>query len=599
MNSLLIASAGESSADSLLIRKFAKWMGVQTQAIVIGDGADAAERLFDAASSDTCVALSADTLSAVYRSSKQPQELLRLIQSRCAALLVFGCIDSSQQGEALSWLTHEAIKGVIRTTADSEQKEFLMPSGARPFSRQLAGLCFSIAARGAEATFTFNVNATDVETILLANQEPAFITLQRGACRLFLIAGSDIPDIDLRLSRTNGIEEHYDRIIPLLIFLRTCCAQQCWRPSKGTARLIIDDPLLADRYGHLKYDALLDSMARKSYGTSIAFIPWNHRRTSRAWAAKLREKNANLTICIHGCDHTNREFASPDADILQCKASLAWLRMQNHHDRVGIAFEPVMVFPQGKFSTAAISALRRGGYLAAVNTTAFPTSENAPKPRMADFLRPAITCFDGFPVFLRHYPKRLIDFAFDLFLGKPCLIVEHHEYFKDGFGSFEEFISELYRIDPSLAWPPLSEQFVETYWIRHDRNGAPHVKFFTRRFMLKNTEPETRRFWLEKDEPDPSMIQAVLVDGRTVSFSSNDGHIEFEIQVGPYEERTIEVQDYPKVARKMKRPGIAYRTGVFFRRELSEFRDNALSKHPALLRAGKRAARRLKLTGDK
>jgi hypothetical protein len=65
--------------------------------------------------------------------------------------------------------------------------------------------------------------------------------------------------------------------------------------------------------------------------------------------------------------------------------------------------------------------LRASDYLAAVNTSCFPEDCAPDDLRLGDLLRPAITRFHGFPIFQRHYPKRGIDSACDLFLGKPAL----------------------------------------------------------------------------------------------------------------------------------------------------------------------------------
>ena len=80
--------------------------------------------------------------------------------------------------------------------------------------------------------------------------------------------------------------------------------------------------------------------------------------------------------------------------------------------------------------------------------------------KIADFLRPAITRYNGFPIFQRRYPRRLFDSAFDLFLGKPALVVEHHEYFRKGCGAMEEFVAGLYELEPALSWPTFDHSIV-------------------------------------------------------------------------------------------------------------------------------------------
>jgi hypothetical protein len=51
-------------------------------------------------------------------------------------------------------------------------------------------------------------------------------------------------------------------------------------------------------------------------------------------------------------------------------------------------------------------------------------------PLGPDLLDVAVTRYGGFPLFGRRYPRSLLPFALDLFMGKPALIAEHHEYFR-------------------------------------------------------------------------------------------------------------------------------------------------------------------------
>ena len=193
--------------------------------------------------------------------------------------------------------------------------------------------------------------------------------------------------------------------------------------------------------------------------------------------------------------------------------------MERHETRTGVAFEPVMVFPQGKFSTPAISALRASGYLAAVNTTCFPSYGEAEPLTIADFLRPAIMKFHGFPIFQRRYPRRLIDFAFDIFLWKPALIVQHHDDFRGGYRPFEEFVAGLHKLEPALSWGPLSEQLMESCMVRSVSERSIEVRFFTRQFKFKNLQTDRTAFTFSREEPSASAVSHVLVDGKSVPFS--------------------------------------------------------------------------------
>jgi len=88
----------------------------------------------------------------------------------------------------------------------------------------------------------------------------------------------------------------------------------------------------------------------------------------------------------------------------------------------------VMVFPQGKFSSVSLGILKSHNYLAAVNSTSMPYDlPDSHGLTLADLLAPAVSRYGDFPLFMRRYPGNLADFAFDLFLGKPALLVEHHD----------------------------------------------------------------------------------------------------------------------------------------------------------------------------
>ena len=456
MKTLIFVSVAAPSVQEQQVQKFMAWMGARTKSIVIDNKVEPIRQLLDESIAGCSWVITAETLSSIHKASSQSVSLRRFYEEQCASLLVFGCSDPARHSEALAWLTGGVINQVASLAENRDTENvFHMSHAGQLFSRQLAGLSFSVHRKVFRKAFKLNAAPSSMEAIMLSQDEPAFISLKIGSCQLFLLAGSETPDIEEPVSRDKGIEENYDQIIPFLIFLRSTFGQRCWHGPRSTARFIVDDPLLADRYGLLEYSALFGSMHRENYGTSIAFIPWNYRRTSRPWADTFLNKNANLSICVHGCDHTNREFEASDAALLEVKAGLALTRMEKHRERTGLPFERVMVFPQGRFSTSAILALRANQYLAAVNTTCFPSDDVPERLRMADFLRPAITQFYGFPIYQRRYPKRLIDSAFDIFLGKPALLVEHHQYLGDGCKKLEEYVRAMHRIEPELSWPTL------------------------------------------------------------------------------------------------------------------------------------------------
>jgi len=597
MKHLILAISGlEPAGQDQCLLAFAGLMGVPTKTVSIQDGRAFMQRLRDEFHAGIySLAMSAETLAVMNKASISDADLPKFIDGYSTELLVFGCTGSTEQDSALSLLTAGVVSG-IRSLGDQAAR-FALPRKAMSLSHQLAGLGFP--GRHGDLISTFELrNATPaVEVIMAVNNRPMFVQMNRGSCQVFVLAGR-LPDLDKPLSRDHGLEDHYDAVIPPLIFLRHCFRESCWHAPERTARLIIDDPLLSKRYGFLDYDVLMKSMQRGRYGASIAFIPWNYWRTSRQNASRLLGKSSNLAICIHGCDHTNREFEAQATALLDRKAGLALRRMELQRKRTDAAFEQVMVFPQGLFSKAAIPALRANNYLAAVNTTCFPTDSDPDDLTVGDFLRPAITRYNGFPIFQRRYPRRLFDFAFDLFLGKPALVVEHHEYFRDGCGALEDFVAELYKLEPALSWPSLTTQLTRSCLKRSLSDGSVEVQFFTRRFQLANDACGPRRFLLSKHEPDSAAIQSVLVDGTRTPFSLEKGFLKLEVQADPGQVRNIEVVDPDQPHQQARGFGVVHNTGVLLRRGLSEFRDNTLARHNGLLKVAKGVAKVLRVTGD-
>jgi hypothetical protein len=591
---VLITHPGGQDRDGRLLA-LAEWMGVPARKLAL-DAPPALDRLVEEAQGRRLtVAIDAVTLGAL-REALPPAALQEFIDDRCARLLVFCTSGSRPAAGLLDWLTDGAVSAL---TPPEKRRQFHAPDGARRLSRAFAGQSFALERDVSIPAFEVpHADNPAVEAILLADERPVFLRTARGACELLLLAVAELPDIGEPLSEASGVEERFDSLVPLLIFLRHAFGEACWHGAPSTARLIIDDPLLNETYGFLDYDALGSSMVAAGYGTSIAFIPWNHWRTSRGKAAKLFHGNPNISICVHGCDHSNREFSETDPAALQWRADTALHRMERHERRTSVPFDPVMVFPQGNFSSSAALALRNSDYLAAVNTTGFPTDNPAERLTIADFLRPAITKFHGFPIFQRRYPRRLADFAFDVFLGRPALIVQHHQDFRDGYRRLEAFVQGLHGIEPHLAWGPLARGLMQSCMMRSLSESTLEVRFFTRRFLFRSTAPAGTSLRFAKAEPDASSVAGVLVDGRSVPFSIENGLLVFEHRADVAQLVDVRIVPAPRASpAASKGPGVAHKVGVPLRRALSELRDNMLMAHPVLLGAATRIATRLKVTG--
>jgi hypothetical protein len=241
----------------------------------------------------------------------------------------------------------------------------------------------------------------------------------------------------------------------------------------------VDDPLLRRRHGFLRYDALLDASEGSNFAASLAFIPWNYKRSDPQVADLFRRHPGRLSLSIHGCDHTEGEFGGADEEILGLKARTAKRRMARHTDLTGIPCDNVMVFPQGVFSSTALKALKGANYLAAVNSTPYSV-DTLPQPmRVRDLLTPAVMCYADFPLFIRHYPDCIAEFALDLFLGKPALVVVHHDYFEHGYEKIQDFARQINRLSEGLKWCGLEAVVRQACLRRRAEDNAIQLQSYT------------------------------------------------------------------------------------------------------------------------
>ena len=110
-------------------------------------------------------------------------------------------------------------------------------------------------------------------------------------------------------------------------------------------------------------------------------------------------------------------------------------------------------------------------FLGLICTACMPRNLASPQLSGADLLIPAQDSFFGFSVFKRHYSGNVALFAMALFLGKPAIFVEHHEFFRNGTAGLEEHVKRLKELRPDIQWRPLAE--IDGH---HERRRREHPK---------------------------------------------------------------------------------------------------------------------------
>src|SRR5439155_10152869 len=116
-------------------------------------------------------------------------------------------------------------------------------------------------------------------------------------------------------------------------------------------------------------------------------------------------------------------------------------------------------------------------FLAVVNTEVRATNSDKDPLMLEDVWNVALLRYGSFPLFTRRYPAHgLENFAFDLLLGKPCLIVEHHEFFKRNGEEVITFVKALNSLNCNLQWRTLGDVIRKSYQSRIASNEVVNIR---------------------------------------------------------------------------------------------------------------------------
>jgi len=228
-------------------------------------------------------------------------------------------------------------------------------------------------------------------------------------------------------------------------------------------------------------------------------------------------------------------------------------------------------------------------FIAAVNTDALPfPAREALTIREAWGL--AINRYGSFPLFIRRYPSDgIANFAFDILLGKPCLIVEHHNFFKAEHRDVVRFVNTLNSLNVTLHWRSLGDVLRRSYQWRIESDGIVQVRMFANELLLKNDGDAEREYRIEKADADSVGIEEVTANDRSLDWQANGVSVFFTCAIPPGKEVSLRVRYTPPASNNGRNTNIRGFLRIAARRYLCEFRDNFLSRHEGLMAVAKRA----------
>jgi hypothetical protein len=442
----------------------------------------------------------------------------------------------------------------------------------------LSGLSFESVERAVDCGVDFEMRDSVANTVISIDEASLLTYVRRGSTELFVVSSPEILDLRESTSRNIDFRTCFSRVVPILIALRHLFRGSCWVPEAHYGNIIIDDPPLWQRYGHLSLRELASLSDRTGFASTIAMIPWNYRRSDQRAVSLFTSRQPRLGVCVHGCNHTGAEFGWQDRQKLRGMLLTARRRMDAHQQLTGLPCQPVMVFPQGVFSIEAMSCLRAEGYLAAVNTEVADCWRRVRVP-LQDLLDPAALCYDEFPLFTRRKPEDgAVNFAVDSFLGKPCLVVLHHEFFKDGIKDLEELIHTFSTFHPRLTWDSLENIIMGCALSKREADGRKTVRIFANRAVIRGGQGQSAAMTVLKRAANNDNISRVEVDGHSVDFSLENGFLQLNLE--PWTNRTVHVNIVSAVipAFQVTEDSLRAKARVAVRRYLCEFRDTYSAK---------------------
>lgn len=197
--------------------------------------------------------------------------------------------------------------------------------------------------------------------------------------------------------------------------------------------------------------------------------------------------------------------------------------------------------------------------------------------------------YGDFPVFTRRYAHHGIEnFAFDLLLGKPCLIVAHHDFFKDDYAALLRLLDGLRALNCSLQWQTLGAVVRKACRRRITGKGTEEVQMYSSQLSLWNAGEQSVQVLIQFQEADTETIAEIKCDGAPVSWRAAGGRCFFEATIPASNERLFQVSYRERKQTSTYMQSATFRSTVAARRFLSELRDASCGRFaPISLAAAK------------
>jgi len=589
---LIVPHTGELHVKDARLIRLAEFLGIRCEPLRLANEVQQFAESIEAAVPDrnACLVINPQVIREWVGVDVLPADLISRLVLHFPYVFIHALTPDPFVGSLVAAVSGGALLSVL-PIADAGQS-YAISSDAKDICGPFAGLSFGPINTANDHTLAMSADDTSVRKLICIGGQPNMVAVRRDKTEILFLAGKNTADVNAEVS-SEPMSSYFSRLLPHAMALRHFFGEECWRPGKPQASIIIDDPLLWRDYGYLNFESLLRAAEQHNFHTTISFIPHNYKRNSARIIRMFRENPHRLSICFHGNDHTQAEFASNDTTLLNSRLSIAEERMKVHGQVTGLHCDKVMVFPQDDYSVEALRVLKSRNFRAAISSP-YPVGKLVPLT-IGDLAQPAVLRYAGFPVFTRSFIKHTSreDIAFNIFFGKPILIGEHHDTFQRP-ASLLELVGEINSIAPGTSWCNLESVVDYTTLKRRRPDGTVQVRPYSSHVRIANDSCSTERYsieWCQSGQNSP--IEHVLQDGtQSPRVTVEDARIRISAELPTGASQTFSIV-YRNDHATLGKPGVMWDARAYLRRRLCEVRDNYLSRNQQMLTVAKALQRRL------
>lgn len=271
---------------------------------------------------------------------------------------------------------------------------------------------------------------------------------------------------------------NYARLLPLVDFLKRITRGCDWKESDNLACFMFDDPNLhGDRYGFIDYQKLAQDAVKHTYHVAFATVPLDAWYVSAHVASLFAESQSQLSLLIHGNDHSRNELAGLE-DPPGRLASLAQAirRIEGLEKTAGFRVARVMAPPHGACSEDSMRDMARLGFtgMSVSHSSLRFWNKAAPWTGALGLRRSEV--IEGLPVVPRFRIRQDCQPAILLaaYLGQPIIPVGHHQDVRGGvelLTHLAQFINTI----PNIRWANMETVFETNYRIKAGPVNELHV----------------------------------------------------------------------------------------------------------------------------